>query len=61
MQRPETAAEFAVFDKRQSINEVGWRFQPCGFNNLEMVAQICPGWNPLTRWLEQIEHFRKAA
>jgi hypothetical protein len=28
---------------------------------VEMVDQIFTSWNPLTGWLGQIEHFRKAA
>ena len=44
-----------------SINEVGWRFQPFGINDLEMVAQIFPRWNPLTSWMRQIEVFQRAA
>jgi hypothetical protein len=27
----------------------------------EMVAQICPRWNPLTSWMRQIEDFQRAA
>jgi hypothetical protein len=37
-----------------SISEVGWRFQPFRINDLEMVAQIFPRWNPLTSWIRQI-------
>ena len=44
-----------------SINEVGLRFQPCRINDLELVAQICPRWNPLTSWMRQIEDFQRAA
>ena len=39
----------------------GWRFQPFRINDLEMVAQICPRWNPLTSWMRQIEDFQRAA
>jgi hypothetical protein len=47
--------------RRGSIKEVGWRFQSFGINDLEMVAQICPRWNPLTSWMRQIEDFQRAA
>jgi hypothetical protein len=40
---------------------VGWRFQPFRINDLEMVAQIFPRWNPLTSWMRQIEGFQRAA
>ena len=26
-----------------------------------VVAQICPRWNPLTSWISQIEDFQRAA
>ena len=44
-----------------SINVVGWRFQSLRINGLEMVAQICPRWNPLTSWMRQIADFQTAA
>ena len=44
-----------------SINEVGRRFQSFRINDLEMVAQIFPRWNPLTSWMRQIEDFQRAA
>jgi hypothetical protein len=44
-----------------SINEVGLEFQLFRMNDLEIVAQIFTSWNPLTSWLGQIEHYRKAA
>ena len=44
-----------------SIYGVGRRFQPFRINDLEMVAQICPRWNPLTSWMRQIEDFQSAA
>jgi hypothetical protein len=44
-----------------SINEVGWCFQPFRINDLELVAQIFPSWNPLTSWMRQIEGFQRAA
>ena len=44
-----------------SINEVGWRFQPFRINGLELVAQICPRWNPLTSWMRQLEDFHRVA
>jgi site-specific DNA recombinase len=40
---------------------VGGRFQSFTINDLEMVAQICPRWNPLTSWLQEIQFFRTAA
>jgi hypothetical protein len=30
-------------------------------NDLALVAQICPRWNPLTSWMRQIEDFQRAA
>ncbi len=27
----------------------------------DLVAQICPRWNPLTSWMRQIEDFQRAA
>ena len=44
-----------------SICGVGWRFQSFKINDLEMVAQIFPRWNPLTSWMRQIEDFQRAA
>jgi hypothetical protein len=44
-----------------SIDGVGWRFQSFKINDLEMVAQIFPRWNPLTSWMRQIEDFQRAA
>jgi hypothetical protein len=44
-----------------SIYGVGGRFQSFKINDLEMVAQILPRWNPLTSWMRQIEDFQKAA
>jgi hypothetical protein len=44
-----------------SINEVGWRFQSFKINDLGLVAQIFPRWNPLTSWMRQIEDFQRAA
>ena len=44
-----------------SIDGVGWRFQSFRINDLEMVAQICPRWNPLTSWMRQVEDFQRAA
>ena len=44
-----------------SIDGVGWRFQSFKINDLEMVAQIFPTWNPLTSWMRQIEDFQRAA
>ena len=44
-----------------SVDGVGWRFQSFTINDLEMVAQICPRWNPLTSWMRQIEDFQTAA
>jgi len=32
-----------------------------GFRVVVMVAQICPRWNPLTSWLQEVELFRTAA
>ena len=26
-----------------------------------LVARICPRWNPLTSWMQQLEYFRTAA
>jgi hypothetical protein len=46
---------------RGSINEVGWRFQPFRINDLGLLAQIFPRWNPLTSWMRQIEDFQRAA
>jgi hypothetical protein len=43
-----------------SIYEVGWRFQPFRINGLEMVAQICPGWNRLQDWFELVGAFKGA-
>jgi hypothetical protein len=40
---------------------VGRDFQPFRFNGLELVAQICPRWNPLTSWMRQIDDFQRAA
>jgi hypothetical protein len=44
-----------------STSRVGCRIQLFRINNLEMVAQICPRWNPLTSWMRQIEDFQRAA
>jgi hypothetical protein len=44
-----------------SIDGVGWRFQSFKINDLEMVDQIFPRWNPLTSWMRQIEDFQMAA
>jgi hypothetical protein len=44
-----------------SINGVGVRFQAFRINDLELVAQIFPRWNPLTSWMRQIEDFQRAA
>ena len=44
-----------------SINEVGPRFQSFRINDLELVAQIFPRWNPLASWMRQIEDFQRAA
>ena len=44
-----------------STNGVGSRFQSFRINDLEMVAQIFPRWNPLTSWMRQIEDFQTAA
>ena len=44
-----------------SINGVGSGFSPFRINDLELVAQIFPGWNPLTSWMRQIEDFQRAA
>ena len=44
-----------------SIYGVGWRFQSFRINDLEMVAQICPRWNPLPSWMRLIEDFQRAA
>jgi hypothetical protein len=43
------------FDQRS-----GSDFQPFRINDLEMVAQICFRWNPLTSWMRQIEGFQRA-
>jgi hypothetical protein len=40
---------------------VGRRFQSCRINDLEMVAQICPGWNRLQEWFELVGAFKGAA
>jgi SAM-dependent methyltransferase len=32
-----------------------------GTGHEDLVAQIFTSWNPMTSWLEQIEHYRKAA
>jgi hypothetical protein len=44
-----------------SITGVGYRFHPFRINDLELVAQIFPRWNPLTSWMRQIEDFQRAA
>ena len=48
------------FPTSGSIDEVGWRFQPFRLYDLEMVAQILTGWNPLMGWIHQIDRFRIA-
>ena len=46
-----------------AVRSTEWvrHFQPFRINDLELVAQICPRWNPLTSWMRQIEDFQKAA
>jgi hypothetical protein len=44
-----------------SIYGVGAQFQSFRINDLKLVAQICPRWNPLTSWMRQIEDFQRAA
>ena len=44
-----------------SIYGVGGRFKSFRINDLEMVTQIFPRWNPLTSWMRQIEDFQRAA
>jgi hypothetical protein len=44
-----------------SIDEVGWRFQSFGINNLEMVDQIFPRWNRVANWLREAEGYAAAA
>ena len=44
-----------------SIYRVGLRFKAFIINDLELVAQIFPRWNPLTSWMRQIEDFQRAA
>jgi hypothetical protein len=44
-----------------SIYGVGSGFQSCRINDLEMVAQICRRWNPLTSWLRQVDAIMRAA
>jgi hypothetical protein len=43
-----------------SINAVGGLFQSFRIN-LELVAQICPRWNPMTSWMRHIEAFQATA
>jgi hypothetical protein len=44
-----------------SIDGVGWRFQSFRINDLELVDQIFPRWNPLTSWIRQIDAVMRAA
>ncbi len=44
-----------------SINEVGWRFQSFGINDLEMVDQMFASWNQVACWLRRLEELKRAA
>jgi hypothetical protein len=47
--------------KVTAIYGVGRRFQSLRINDLELVDQICPRWNPLSSWMRRIEDFQRAA
>ena len=40
---------------------MGSDFQSFRINDLEMVAQIFPRWNPLTSWMRQFEDLQRVA
>ena len=44
-----------------SICGVGWRFQSFKINDLELMDQNSASWNPLIRWLRQVEALRGAS
>ena len=58
---PDEETECSRAEGCGSINEVGWRFQPFGINDLEMVAQIFTGWNRMTDWLGRVAALQRGA
>ena len=55
----ETAAQFGSPTTGGSINEMGWRFQSCRINDLEMVDQNNASWNQAFSWLKLVEQLRQ--
>ena len=43
-----------------STNSVDVRFQPFGFNDLELVDQNIASWNRIASWLRQIDGLNRS-
>ena len=49
------------FDRTVVKSSLFEYLRPLDGSNENLVAQICPRWNPLTSWMRQIEDFQRAA
>jgi hypothetical protein len=50
-----------AFDRTVVTSSLFEYLRPLDASNENLVAQICPRWNPLTSWMRQIDDFQRAA